>query len=478
MPSPVHWNPTLTERQRVLLHMQPLLAMRHVWLSRDEDGQKYDPLCLCMKLFEVVIDQSGFGNDVVRESVARELVPLLRSIDLSAGMAADEERYQRIVDRLVANLLNESNRGESFSVEYTDFELDGRSSRRSFAFKLLKEVHGYSGEIALELSSEAINLFLNALDLDIESEQIANEAVVQFQLERGNFDKARSGAETARARSLQYEQKLHRVLEQAKRDIRRVNWRDEMHATLLEANEHVDLRLRIEEDIIRSAREKLDSIADDDENRPSLADVVRLMNDCVSRHLRLSKRLMTARGEFIEQQSRQCFVDVAIADRVDMREALLMPLLALPLARVVEVTESVGHTLVGPKPSRVLKLRELVEWQLQPKREQSSGEAPLEDMELVETNAEVIQLDDRVMADCEKVFNELDTTVRLSELLGRLEDDGCPSAVQDAVTLRILERFDPEDEDATAPIGVELSERAALNGVRCSGDDLLVIPLN
>ena len=429
-------------------------------------------------MFDIVIDQSRFSNDVVSESVACEIWPLLRSIDLSEGIEPDEGRHQRIIDRLIGGLLNESKRGESFAIEYTDFDANGRSSRRSFAFKLLKEVHGYSGEIAFELSSEAINLFLNALDLDIESEQIANEAVVQFQLQRGNFDKARSSAETARARSLQYEQQIHRFLGQAKRDIRRVNWRDEVHATLVEANEHVDLRLRIEEDIIRSARETLDSIAEDDENRPSLAEVVRLMSDCVSRHLRLSKQLMTARGEFIEQQPRQCFVDVDFAERIDMRDALLAPMLLLPLGSVVELTENVGHTMVGPSTPRMLVLREVVEWQLQPKREQTIGEAPIEDLELVETNAEVIRLDEEVLADSEKVFAEIDQPRRLSQLLAQLGNDGCPVTVQDAVVLQILERFDPEDEDTAAPIGVEVAEAAGLNASRCSGDDLLVIPLS
>lgn len=468
----------LTERQRVLLHMQPLMTMRQSWLARDAGGHKYDPLCLCMKLFEITIDQSGFGNDVVRESVARELVPLLQSIDISDGIEPSEERHQGIVDRLIGGLLNESNRGESFAIEYTDFDAHGRSSRRSFAFKLLKEVHGYSGEIALELSSEAINLFLNALDLDIESEQIANEAVVQFQLERGNFDKARSSADTARARSLQYEQKIHRFLEQTKRDIRRVNWQHEVHATLLEANDHVDLRLRIEDEIIRSARQRLDAIAEDDENRASLAEVVRLIDDCVSRHLQLSRRLMTARGEFLEQQSRQCFVDTDVSEQIDLRDGLLVSMLALPLGNLIELTEDVGHTLVGPNPPRVLTLRELVEWQLRPKREQTIGEAPFEEMDLVDTDAEVIRLNGCVLADSESVFVELDKRVRLSELLDRLERDGCPPAVQDAVTLQILERFDPEDEDASAPLGVELAETAGLEGERCAGDDLVVIPLN
>lgn len=473
-----HWNPTLTDRQRVMLHTQPLILMRYHWLTREGDGQTYDPLCLSMKLFDVIIDQSGFGNDVVRESVSRELVPLLRSIDASSGVDVDEARYTRVIDRLFGGLMNDSNRGESFTINYWDFDGDGKSSQLTFSFKLLREVHGYSGEIALELSSAAINLFLNALDLDIESEQIANEAVVQFQLERGNFDKARSSAETARARSMQYEQMIHRVVEQAKRDIRQVDLQNEVHVTLLDANEHVDVRLRIEDDIIRSARDKLDTIADDDENRHSLSEVARLMDDCRSRHLQLSKRLMTARGEFIEQQSRQCFVDTGFAEQVDMRDELLGPMLALPFCSALEFSEDAGHSLIGPTPPSVLSLRELVAWQLRPKREQSVGEAPMEEMELFETNADVHRLDDEVLADCRKVFVEVDGTIRLSELLDRLENDGCPSAVQDAVTLQILECFDPEDEESMAVVRVEFAEADGLNALRCAGDDLLVTPLN
>lgn len=157
------WNRTLTDRQRVLLHTQPLMLMRYHWLSRDDDGQRYDPLCLWIKLFEVVIDQSGFGNDAVREPVARELIPLLRAVDAANRIAPDETRYRRVVDRRIGHLLNDSNRGESFSIDYTDFDADGQSGQYTLTFKLLKEVHGYTGEIALELSAEAINQFLNKL---------------------------------------------------------------------------------------------------------------------------------------------------------------------------------------------------------------------------------------------------------------------------------------------------------------------------
>ena len=427
-----------------------------------------------MKLFDVVIDHSGFGDEVVRDTVQDHLAALLESIDAAAEIAPEPERHRRVVDRLIGDLLNDSQRGESFSIEYSDFDRDGVASRRTLSFKLLKEVHGYSGEIALQLSSEAINLFLNALDLDIESEQIANEAVVQFQLERGHFDKARAGAEAARGRSLQYEQKIQRVIEQTKRDIRQVDWRHEVHQTLIEANEHVELRLQHEEGILRSARDKLTSLADDDENRPSLSAVVRLIDDCRSRHLRLNKRLMSARGEFLEQQTRQCFIDQLHVEVINLRDEVLAPLLSAAGSQVSKLTNGVAHALIGPVTPGMLSLRDLVIWQLQPKRVQTPGEAPLEEVEAVETNVEAQRFDDEVWGGCEKVIADLVGMTKLSAVLDHLELEGCPAAVQDAVTLRLLEHFDPEEDLDAAGLRIEVAEVDGLKAARCAGDDLLI----
>jgi hypothetical protein len=50
------WSATLSSRQRVLLHAQPILGMRLNWSARDGEASTYDPLGWNMKLFEVVID--------------------------------------------------------------------------------------------------------------------------------------------------------------------------------------------------------------------------------------------------------------------------------------------------------------------------------------------------------------------------------------------------------------------------------------
>jgi hypothetical protein len=430
-----------------------------------------------MKLFDVIIDQSGFGNEVVRQTVADALFPLLESLDEAAQFLPDRIRHQRVVDRLLAGLLNEANHNESFAVEYSDFDEDGHASCKTFTFKLLKEVHGYSGEIALQLSSEAINLFLNALDLDIESEQIANEAVVQYQLDRGNYDRARASAENARGQSLRYEEKIHRVLEQTKRDIRQVNWRDEVHGLLVGALEHVQQRLKIEDGIIRSATERLDTMDEDDQKRLSVIDIVHLMRDCRYRHLNLNRVLMSARGEFLEQQSRQCFIDVSASEAINLRDDVLGHLLTMGRDRVLTLSERSGHSLLGPRVPQVFALRNLVQWQLQPRRVYSPGESQEEDVQLSDTNADLCRFDQGVLEGTKKVFAQIDEPTLLSELLSRLEGDDCPVAVQDAVILQVLEGFDPEDEGRAVSFAVTVAEQNALTSARYHGDDLWIEPV-
>ncbi len=134
---------------------------------------------------------------------------------------------------------------------------------------------------------------------------------------------------------------------------------------------------------------------------------------------------------------------------------------------VSDLTNGVAHTFIGPVTPGVLSLRDLVVWQLQPKRIQTPGEAPLEEVEAVETNVEAQRFDDEVLDGCEKVIADLAGVTKLSAVLDQLELEGCPAAVQDAVTLRLLEHFDPEEDlDATA-LRIEVAEVDGLKTARC-----------
>ena len=88
-----------------------------------------------MKLFEVVIDETGFGNEAVRETLHREPTPILRALDAAGGAAPDEQRHRRVVERLLGNLMNESRRGESFALEHSDVDASGTAIQRSLSLK-------------------------------------------------------------------------------------------------------------------------------------------------------------------------------------------------------------------------------------------------------------------------------------------------------------------------------------------------------
>ena len=469
------WPPALTNRQRVLLHTQPLILMQHSPGVRDEHEKHYDSLSLALKTFDIVIDQSGFGSDVVRDTIADGLRPLLIALDDEAELAPDPARHDRVVDRVLASLKNEQNRGQPFEVEYQEFDDRGRPRRRTLTFRLVKEAHGYSGAIVLKLSSEAINLFLNAFGLDIEDAQAANEAVVQSQLARGKFNEAIQSAQNARGQSMRYEEKIVRTINDTRRDIDRVDWRGEAHEMLVGALSHVDSRLQIEQHIIDSATEKLDLLGDEDEQRAAIAEVVRLMKDCRLRHLSLNKRLMSARTEFLEQQARQSFRESTVLASIDLLEDVLRPLLAQPATYVTALTDRVGHALVGPSSPTVLSLAKLVQWQLQPRRPCSPGETSIAEHEFAETNADARRFDDCTIARTRNAFVTLDSTTRLSTFIRRLTDEGCPVAVRDLVVLETLRTFDRDDRDAST-IQVSLASTGGLQSDDYFGDDLWIAP--
>ena len=66
-------------------------------------------------------------------------------------------------------------------MEYQDIDEDGRAIRRKFSFRLVLDRYDATGNVILGLSPQAINIYLNALELNIEDAQAANEAVVAWQ---------------------------------------------------------------------------------------------------------------------------------------------------------------------------------------------------------------------------------------------------------------------------------------------------------
>src|SRR6185503_3553760 len=108
------WDPSLTHRLRVLLHTFPLHDLRRGDALRDPDLRHYDSLALALRVMALVVDHMGLEREVDRPMVVRTLAPLLGAMDAAANVELNRARHERMLDRVLGGLRNDSERRRPF----------------------------------------------------------------------------------------------------------------------------------------------------------------------------------------------------------------------------------------------------------------------------------------------------------------------------------------------------------------------------
>lgn len=467
-----NWHPHLTQKLRVLLHAFPLLKLQQADSRYDPAFRHYDSLTLTLKIFDLIVESTGLEREIDSQQVATSLVPLLRSMDAAAGIEPDSERHSIVAERLLGTLRNDAQGRQYFKETYVDLH-DGRAIARMLEFRLVQEWHHPDGRIVLRLSNEALNLFLNALDLDIEDAQAAAEAVVQSQLARGRFGEAVESANNARLQSLRYKEKIEQVLRETRRDIRRVDWRESVPNLLDGALEHINTRLTVEQSISRSAQEKLDSLVPGSSEARQVAAVARLVDDCHRRHIELHPQLIEARSVFLNEQERQAFIPRASAHRPDLLAGILDPLLRMGRADAGEIVNQAAPSLFGSRPPRVLSFPDLILWHLRPPRNSQISEVQVEERDLVELGEDTLRYPAEVRAQAEFYLQEAASTEALSAILESASAAGETRDVLELISLLVFRAFAPDMEEGDLGwVAVHAGRALDMAGFR--GDDLLL----
>ncbi len=468
----VTWDSSLTHRMRVLLHTSPLHDLRLSDQRRDPDFRHYDSLALAIAVLDLVIDTMGLDREADRAAVLRALVPLLKEMDDAAGVAHDHQRHADMTDRVLAGLRNDGNGRRPFDLDYQDFDADGKAVRRVLEFRLVADHFHPAGGVVLRLSNEAVNLYLNALELDIEDAQAATEAVVHSQLARGKFNEAVQSARNARLQSIRYQDKLISILRDTRRDVGRVDWRYDVPRLLSEALEHIKSRLDTESTIISTAEQRLDVLAAGDDRARKVAEVVRLIRDCRLRHVDLHDQLMHARNVFLDEQARQGFLPAPLTPVPELMTEVLEPVLRLGRSLALEALDQVFPTFFGARAAPALSLAETVLWQLRPRREAPSNEVPLEATDLSSYGADVLRYSREVRNQAETMLAQIDAPITLSSLL---EDAKAAAPAQtelpELLALLILHHYAPDQEEA-AILRVEKSLGKSLCVTGFDGDEM------
>lgn len=288
----------------------------------------------------------------------------------AAAQAPDrlETEHARVASWVLDNLLNVGSADRGFRAIYGIAGPAGYD-RRSFDFKLLEETFGADGELYLRASNEAVNVLVGALDVDIESAQIAADLRLEILIKRGRLSDAQAAAQAARYQTIRYAEMLRQRLEATTRDVRNVDWVEEMPRFLDEALTHIEDRYRTEDAILINLTEARDT-ADTPERKQQAAQLVEVVRDCLRRHSQLQAALQTAGQRFRAEQTRQTFTAVPAATRsLDLYGQLLTPALSLPVGTALHPLEVYFACSAGVTVPFALRLADLFDALITPPSE-------------------------------------------------------------------------------------------------------------
>lgn len=466
------WSPDITTRQRVLLTAQPLFrllrAEQHV--TSDEDAH-YDHFALAFKAFDLIIENTGLEREIDQEELRLALDPLLGAMDRAEGRPSDPVVHDRVIDRTLSWLMNDTERRDPFSLAYTDVE-GGEAVRRTHRVRLVYEHYHPDGRIVLRLSKEAILLYLRALDEDIEDQQAATEAIVQSQIARGRYDEAVHSAENALHLSRAYGEKIADIVRQTRMNVLQVDWAKTVLRMLDEATVHIEQRLATERNIQGTTRERLRDLDVSSPDVPRLERVTELMQRCFDQHMDLHRVVTEAPQAFLAEDAKQGYLPASRRTRPHLLTGVLEPIMTMPHRTAVEMAATAEVALSPPAVPEVFWLPWLIRKLLQPRQARSSGVVVVEDVELSGIAAEPLRYTPETWSTSTAYL--IAGERRLSEALSAAEAAGEDRATIDLIALRGLYAFSP-DHDERAPVHARVTgTRLSVAGI--SGDDLLLTP--
>jgi len=465
----------LATRIKALAVADPVLDLerRKRTLDRDWLGYQMEELAL------TAIDSVTLKMDLeqgARFSDAAADVARIAAVQMPSRDAAEHAAVARWVLNCLINI-GTVDRG--FQHPYGTV-VGGEYRRYPFDFKLLREVPGPDGEPRLRAETEAIAVLVGAVEVDIASEQVAAEAKLAALVKRGKLDDAHRAAQAALRRTIQYGESLRHFLEQARRDVRAVDWSRDIGTMQQEALGHIEERIHAENAIRDNLVQVIeDAAAEDAGRRKQATGLIDILDECLKRHMALQAALQKAGTAFREEQARQTFTAPAARLQVDVFAQLLAPSLTLPVATADGPLAGFFTEARGPERPAVTYLPDLITGLMRLPAEQAPSDELLEEPDLDDDEDQPrftggqYAAADRILA---RVSGE---GARLSDLLREARQPGPETGPEGdtdlLLALQVMRLFGDPDETGTATGLLSADDDGSeLADPRFTGSDVLV----
>ncbi|MGW6898849.1 hypothetical protein ACWGF2_19915 [Streptomyces sp. NPDC054919] len=472
--------PGFVRRTSVLARAAPLhrIDQRQAW--QQFPAGLYDPRTLALAALEAVVSMQGMEV----ESTTEDVVAFLALLARAAAPDREEAEHRAVALFVLRELLNDAQGGEEFDISYSDYRAGHQ--RVTVSLRFLEEGFGRRGQAVLKATAPAINLLLAGLEYDVEDEQAAKDAMLRRQVSTGRWGRAEDSAADSLKLSLLYGERVRAVLEETGRDVRAVDWKDQVPQLLRSARSHLGERQKVERELMEWTRQARREVKDADVQL-TCARVLRLLERAHLRHTQLLASVIDARPMFLRSQVEQRFRPVPRLSLVGVQEDLLEPVLELGLDEAELVASLFADGVAGPVVRHRPRLQDWWELLLAPVREARDA-FPDEEVELVAEEADESGLYSEADVAVVRGLLEgaLGAPVRLSALLEQALECGVEAA--DLLAVSVLQAYapDPEEEEESTVIELEdlLGERLVVLddgtdfdlGV-LGGSDLLLVPV-
>jgi hypothetical protein len=414
---PIEWDITIptddasiARRRRALAPIQVLTDIERTKANLDGDfWRQYDLFNIAL----AVIDQVALAMGISAGRTWDE------TVEYAAGQAArqvpdaDRDQWIAVAERVVVSLVTT----DVETVPYVIHTSTGPEWRAQRFRLLYVHANGGDGSEYLRASEQAINIFVEALDLDIEAAQIANEAQLSALIARGAIESAVQIARHARYRSIQYQERIRRIIADTLIDPDTHDWVGEVPALLDGALAHVRERLEAEAvllDAVAERRFELEGQARLD----AANNLIEILRECRHRHDELHAHLIGARTRLREALDDRFVRAPRSAHRSDLATDLLGPYLAGTTGATAALAGRLLAT-VGGLPARWLpSLAVLTDELCAPARMPEPGDefvAPQFD------EGDEPEWWEAYEDTTEAIFEGIQEPVRLSQLLTRVE---------------------------------------------------------
>ncbi|MGQ0744189.1 MAG: hypothetical protein ACT4OS_07630 [Acidimicrobiales bacterium] len=299
----------------------------------------YDLRTLAVALIDWIALALGVTDGASPEAAAAFVADQARRQQCDRPSSEHAQVAARVLDKLVGD-------GE-VTRRYVDHSSDAPVVRE-FAFRLVYEQLSPSGSVHLRVSEEAINVLVDALDMDITDAQEAQEAWMRRLVERGMLDKASTAARQGRLRSIQFLERVQAVVRDTIADITAHDWSGKLARDLESYLAHVHDRLSAERELREMVAERREQITDG-RARAEANELLRILADCQSRHAQLHAFLMTTRARFRAAQDTAFAATPGSDVRYDLEADLVRALLTTPVGRAAGWAEELFGRFLGPR---------------------------------------------------------------------------------------------------------------------------------